>query len=94
MRGLPRLTFSAPELPRPVWYQAEISLKYEGYIKRQLKQVEDFAGMENKLLPDDINYDEVTGLRLEAREKLKRSVRTPSVRQAASPAYPLPIFRC
>ena len=71
-----------PELRRCVSYQAEISLKYEGYIKRQLKQVEDFAGMENRLLPDDIDYDSVTGLRLEAREKLKR-IRPHSFGQAS-----------
>ena len=59
-------------LPKAVWYQAEISLKYEGYIKRQLKQVEEFSRMEERKLPEDINYDEVTGLRLEAREKLKK----------------------
>ena len=70
------------ELRRCVSYQAEISLKYEGYIKRQLKQVEDFAGMENRLLPDDIDYDSVTGLRLEAREKLKR-IRPHSFGQAS-----------
>ena len=61
-----------PELPSAVCYQAEISLKYEGYIKRQLKQVEEFSRLENKLLPEDINYDDVGGLRLEAREKLKK----------------------
>ena len=71
-----------PELRHCVSYQAEISLKYEGYIKRQLKQVEDFAGMENRLLPDDIDYDSVTGLRLEAREKLKR-IRPHSFGQAS-----------
>lgn len=71
-----------PELPRPVWYAAEISLKYEGYIKRQLKQVEEFARMEKKLLPDDIDYDAVTGLRLEAREKLKK-IRPHSFGQAS-----------
>ena len=71
-----------PELRHCVSYQAEISLKYEGYIKRQLKQVEDFAGMENRLLPDDIDYDSVTGLRLEAREKLKR-IRPRSFGQAS-----------
>ena len=60
------------ELPKAVWYQAEISLKYEGYIKRQLKQVDEFSRMEERKLPEDINYDEVTGLRLEAREKLKK----------------------
>ena len=80
--GLAPFDPERPGLPRPVWYEAEISLKYEGYIKRQLKQVEDFAGMESKLLPDDINYDEVTGLRLEAREKLKR-IRPRSFGQAS-----------
>ena len=71
-----------PELPRPVWYETEISLKYDGYIKRQLKQVEEFTRMEKKLLPDDIDYDEVAGLRLEAREKL-RKIRPRSFGQAS-----------
>lgn len=71
-----------PELPRPVWYEAEISLKYDGYIKRQLKQVDEFTRMEKKLLPDDIDYDEVAGLRLEAREKLNR-IRPRSFGQAS-----------
>ena len=71
-----------PELPRAVWYQAEISLKYEGYIKRQLKQVEEFSRMEERVLPDDIDYDEVAGLRLEAREKLKK-IRPHSFGQAS-----------
>ncbi len=80
--GLAPFDAERPALPRPVWYQAEISIKYEGYIKRQLKQVEDFSGMENRLLPDDIDYDEVTGLRLEAREKLKK-IRPRSFGQAS-----------
>ncbi len=71
-----------PELPRAVSAQAEISLKYEGYIKRQLKQVEEFARMEKRLIPEDIDYDEVTGLRLEAREKLKK-IRPHSFGQAS-----------
>lgn len=71
-----------PVLPRAVWYQAEISLKYAGYIKRQLKQVEEFSRMEERVLPDDINYDEVAGLRLEAREKLKK-IRPHSFGQAS-----------
>ena len=71
-----------PVLPRAVWYQAEISLKYAGYTKRQLKQVEEFSRMEERVLPDDINYDEVTGLRLEAREKLKK-IRPHSFGQAS-----------
>ena len=71
-----------PELPKAVRYQAEIRLKYEGYIKRQLKQVEEFFRMEKHLLPEDIDYDEVTGLRLEAREKLKK-IRPASFGQAS-----------
>ena len=76
----PQLSYAAltpfdpdrPALPRAVAYEAEISLKYEGYIKRQLKQVEEFRRMEDKPLPPDIDYDKIAGLRLEAREKLKR----------------------
>ena len=71
-----------PALPKAVWHGAEINLKYEGYIKRQLKQVEEFTRMENKLIPDDTDYDSVTGLRLEAREKLKR-IRPRSFGQAS-----------
>ena len=71
-----------PVLPRAVWDQAEISLKDAGYIKRQLKQVEEFSRMEERVLPDDINYDEVAGLRLEARAKLKK-IRPHSFGQAS-----------
>ena len=60
------------ELGRAVKAQVEIRLKYEGYIKRQLKQVEEFQRMESRPLPRELDYDQVTGLRLEAREKLKR----------------------
>ena len=55
-----------------MWQQAEIRLKYDGYIKRQLKQIEEFARMEEKKLPADIDYAGITGLRLEAREKLEK----------------------
>ena len=61
-----------PELRRAVVSEVEITLKYDGYIKRQLKQVEEFARMEDKLLPADIDYSKIPGLRLEAREKLER----------------------
>ena len=61
-----------PALRRAVWQQAEIRLKYEGYIKRQLKQAEEFTRLEDRSLPADIDYNAVTGLRLEAREKLKK----------------------
>ena len=59
-----------PQLPRAVAAQVEIGLKYEGYIKRQLKQVEEFARLEGHKLPRDLDYSRITGLRLEAREKL------------------------
>ena len=61
-----------PALPRAVWQQAEIRLKYDGYIKRQLRQIEEFARLEEKKLPADIDYAAITGLRLEAREKLEK----------------------
>ena len=61
-----------PALPHAVSEEAEIKIKYEGYIRRQLRQVEDFARMENRPLPADIDYDAIGGLRLEAREKLKQ----------------------
>ena len=60
----------------------EIRLQYDGYIRRQLRQVEDFRRMEDKSLPADIDYDGITGLRLEAREKLKR-IRPASFGQAS-----------
>ena len=61
-----------PALPRAVAESAEINLKYEGYIRRQLRQVEEFSRMEEHALPADIDYDAIVGLRLEAREKLKK----------------------
>ncbi len=59
-----------PDLPRAVAAQVEIRLKYAGYIKRQLRQVEEFARMESRPLPPDIDYAAVPGLRTEARQKL------------------------
>ena len=50
--------------------QVNINIKYDGYIKRQLKQVEQYKKMEKKKIPYDINYDDITNLRLEARQKL------------------------
>ena len=61
-----------PELPKAIIEQVEIRLRYDGYIKRQLKQVEEFKKMEERRLPKDIDYDKVIGLRIEAREKLKK----------------------
>ena len=51
--------------------QVNINIKYEGYISRQKKQVEQFRKMENKKIPEDIDYDKVKSLRIEAVQKLK-----------------------
>ena len=60
-----------PELPWDVKQQVEINLKYEGYIKRQLKQVEKFKKLEAKKIPEDLDYEKVGSLRIEARQKLE-----------------------
>lgn len=60
-----------PILPRDVVEQVEIEIKYEGYILRQLRQVEQYKKMEKKKIPQDIDYDAISSLRLEARQKLK-----------------------
>ena len=59
------------ELPIDVIEQVEIEIKYEGYIVRQMRQVEQYKKMEKKRIPEDIDYDQVPSLRLEARQKLK-----------------------
>jgi tRNA uridine 5-carboxymethylaminomethyl modification enzyme len=59
-------------LPKDVIEQVEISIAYEGYIKRQIAQVEQFKKMENKRIPTDLDYDGVYGLSFEGREKLKK----------------------
>ena len=71
-----------PDLPSAVFEQVEIAVKYDGYIKKQLASVENMRKLENKLLPEDINYNDVTGLRLEAREKLN-AIRPLSIGQAS-----------
>ena len=60
------------ELPKDVIEQVEITIRYEGYIQRQERQVEQFKKLEKRLIPDDINYDDVSSLRLEARQKLEK----------------------
>ena len=71
-----------PDLPFDVQEQVNIQLKYEGYIKRQIKQVEQFKKLENKKIPEDIHYDEIKSLRLEALQKLKK-IRPVSIGQAS-----------
>ena len=70
--NLKRFDKNRPELDKQVTDEVEIMVKYEGYINMQLKQVEGFKKLERKLLPDDINYEDVKGIRLEARQKLNK----------------------
>lgn len=69
-------------IPWDVVEQVNINIKYQGYIERELRQVEHFKKLEKKLIPDDIDYDEVGSLRLEARQKLK-NFRPRSIGQAS-----------
>ncbi len=71
-----------PDLSADIVEQVNINVKYDGYIKRQQKQVESFKKIENKKIPEDINYEEVGSLRLEAKQKLEK-YRPVSVGQAS-----------
>ena len=71
-----------PALPQAVTEQVEIQLKYAGYLARQEKQVAEFQKAESRLLPPDVDYRAITGLRVEAREKLQQ-IRPLSVGQAS-----------
>ena len=70
------------ELPEDVCEQVEINIKYDGYIRRQMKQVEQFKKLEQKKLPEDIDYEDVGSLRIEARQKLE-AYRPVSIGQAS-----------
>lgn len=70
------------ELPYDVKEQVDINIKYDGYIKRQMRQVEQFKKLENKRIPENINYDEIQSLRLEAKQKLNK-IRPSSIGQAS-----------
>ena len=59
-----------PKLPQEVTDQVNILIKYEGYITRQIKQVEKFKKLEKKKLPTNFDYHEISGLRIEAQQKL------------------------
>ena len=71
-----------PELDYDVIEQVNINIKYDGYIKRQQRQVEQFKKLESKLIPEDINYDEIQSLRIEAKQKLNE-MRPSSIGQAS-----------
>ena len=71
-----------PDLPEDVEEQVEINIKYDGYIRRQMRQVEQFRKMENKKIPEDIDYDTIKSLRIEAKQKLTQ-IRPSSIGQAS-----------
>ena len=73
---------NVPELSSEIIEQIDIAIKYDGYISRQKQQIEHFKKMEKKLIPSDINYDDVSNLRKEARQKLA-AIRPSSLGQAS-----------
>lgn len=76
------IDITRPNLPRAVLEAVEIEFKYSGYIKRQKADISEMRRIENKLLPENIDYSEIKGLRLEAREKLNK-VRPVNIGQAS-----------
>ena len=81
-KKLAEIDENRPELDEEVVEEVEIQVKYEGYIKLQEEQVEKFKKLEQKLLPENINYKEIKGLRLEARQKLDK-IKPNSIGQAS-----------
>lgn len=79
---LEKIDKDRPELSEEVREQVNIQIKYEGYISRQMKQVEAFKKLESKKIPENIDYENVMGLRLEARQKFK-AVRPVNIGQAS-----------
>ena len=71
-----------PKLAEEVTEQVAIQIKYEGYINRQLRQVEQFKKLENKLIPEGIDYEDIKGIRIEAKQKLQK-IRPLSLGQAS-----------
>jgi len=80
-RDLTPVDANRPDYPQEIFESVETSLKYEGYIKRQLQDIAEMRRLEKRLLPKDIDYAQIAGLRLEAREKLNK-VRPENVGQA------------
>ena len=77
-----------PALPEDVQEQVNINIKYEGYIRRQMSQVKQFKKMEKKRIPEDIDYEDVGSLRIEARQKLSK------IRLQEFQVFRRQIFRC
>ena len=80
--NLSKIDKNRTELDRQVLEEVEIMVKYDGYIEMQKKQVENFKKMEEKLLPEDIDYEKINGLRIEARQKLNK-IKPYSIGQAS-----------
>ncbi len=80
--ALAEVDTTRPKLPLIVRIEAEIRIKYDGYISRQLDDAKKLASLENRVLPDNIDYNEISGLRLEARQKLN-NVRPLNIGQAS-----------
>ena len=80
--NLSTIDVDRPQLPADVCEQVNISIKYEGYLDRQERQVAEFKKLENKRIPVDIDYEDISGLRIEAKQKLSR-FRPVSIGQAS-----------
>ncbi|MBN4067727.1 MAG: tRNA uridine-5-carboxymethylaminomethyl(34) synthesis enzyme MnmG [Alkaliphilus sp.] len=82
-KNIEEIDFSRPkEILRDIVKQCEIVIKYEGYIEKQLRQIKQFKKLEKKKIPDEIYYSKISGLRLEARQKLEE-IRPLSIGQAS-----------
>lgn len=76
------IDFDRPDYREDIFKQCEVQIKYEGYIAKQLKQIDKFKSLEKKLISDDIDYSKIDSLRIEARQKLTK-IRPESVGQAS-----------
>ena len=81
-KSLESIDTGRPKLDPNIFEQVEVEIKYEGYISKQLKQVEQMRKLENRRLPDDFDYSTIKGLRLEAQEKLNK-IKPLSIGQAS-----------
>ena len=79
---LSELDCDRPDLPKQVAEQVYVQIKYDGYIKKQIQQVEQYKKLEARLIPEDIDYEKIDGLRIEARQKLSK-IRPSSIGQAS-----------
>ncbi len=81
-KDLEKFDKTKPQIDKSIFEKVEVEIKYEGYIARQNNQIKELRRLEEKVLPEDINYEEIKGLRLEAIEKLSR-IRPQNIGQAS-----------